>query len=119
MLRRLDPKARPAFFVGTGQSLQGAAVDQELELHRRAAGKALDGIVGEAVPAHDRATQLEPGQADADRALVGGVPEATAYRRPRVEPKLKIEAYDQLRLAVAKEIQRIDLALKEPGGKTN
>ena len=41
------------------------------------------------------------------------VEENTAYHRPRVEPDLSIDAYDKMRLKVAKEIENIATELSE------
>jgi hypothetical protein len=40
--------------------------------------------------------------------MAGGVALATAYQRPRVEPQLSIDAYDRMRMKVARAI--VDIA---------
>ena len=47
------------------------------------------------------------------KAAGSGVELATAYRRPRVEPHLSLDAYDRMRRNVAREIERIAAALGE------
>ncbi len=47
-------------------------------------------------------------------AQKNNVDEARSYKRPRVEPDLAIEAYDQMRLKVAGAIADIDKTLKGP-----
>ena len=44
-------------------------------------------------------------------ASASEVPRANAWERPRVEPDLPIEIYDQMRLKVAREIQKLSEAL--------
>ena len=48
------------------------------------------------------------------KAMAGGVALATAYQRPRVEPQLSIDAYDRMRLKVARAIVDIDKAMSGP-----
>jgi hypothetical protein len=53
------------------------------------------------------------GKAYHEAAKLKTAEENTAYHRPRVEPNLSIDAYDKMRLKVAKEIENIAAALSE------
>ena len=88
---------------------------EQLANQARAAGRAeLAGGSDEIFAhVHDMVTMDNYGAAFHE-ALASGVAQASAWERPRVEPELPIEAYDQMRLSVAREIQKLSDALGNP-----